>query len=291
MLKLLNDENIFMEKNKMNHKPSVIFMGSKPGSVVALSILLDRGWDVKYVVTTKHISDKWTGDCTLTKLANDNKIPIVLQKDIPRDQELDFVLSYMFRYRVRNDVISLAKKAALNFHPAPLPDFFGWGSYNIAIIEDSEDYGCTCHYMVEEFDSGTIVKINRFPIDAKKETAYSLEQKTQEEMIRLFLDFCQLAEENSKLASIPQDKSKHEFITRDKLEIIRKIPDCADDETIEKYARAFWYPPYEGAYIEVNKRYFDVIPKIARKQLGLLLHQDDVKRLKKVAQSYSLPNK
>ena len=268
-------------------KPSVILFGSKPGASVVLNVLIERNWYIKYVVPSKHISDVWLKNNKIADIAYRNNIPVIKQKDIPLDIEVDFLISYMYRYRITNRVLSLPKKAALNFHPHPLPDYAGYGGYNKAILDEVKEFGCTCHHMVEEFDAGPIVKINRFPINHKEETAYSLEQKSQEEMIRLFINFCDMAESNQKISSIPQKKlKKNTFDSRSMIDSLRKIPDNADIDTVDKYARAFWFPPFEGAYLKIKGKKIEVMPDIVKEEIGNALHINDFFKLKKISELY-----
>ena len=58
-----------------------------------------------------------------------------------------------------------AGSACLNFHPAPLPDIRGLGGYNVAILEDFAEWGVSAHFVDEEFDTGDLVRVDRFPID------------------------------------------------------------------------------------------------------------------------------
>src|SRR5580704_9474089 len=46
-------------------KPSAILMGSKAGAVVALSMILERGWDVQAVVTVEKNLHPWIAGPTL----------------------------------------------------------------------------------------------------------------------------------------------------------------------------------------------------------------------------------
>jgi methionyl-tRNA formyltransferase len=270
----------------LNNKPSVVFMGSKPGSVVALSILLKQGWDVKYVVVSKKIKHPWIGGQTLEQFAKSNALNVVTQSELPRKEKVDFVLSYMFRYRVKSDVISMANRAALNFHAGPLPEFGGWAFYNIAILENAREYGCTCHYIDDGFDTGPLFKVNRFPIDACQETAISLEKKTQEEMIRLFKDFVHIAENHDVLPMEEQDHDRMRYLSKDEFELMKQIPCDANAETIDRYARAFWYPPYECAYLKIGLNKVEVTPLIVKNQLATLLHANDLEQLQKIAVEY-----
>ena len=269
-------------------KPSVIFMGAKPGSVVALSILLKREWRVKYVVVSSKISHPWIAGQTLGELAAAKGIKVVAQKELPINETVDFVISYMYRHLVKPKTLAMARRAALNFHAGPLPEYGGWAFYNIAILENASEYGCTCHYMDEGFDTGPLFKVRRFPINALQETACSLERKAQEEMIRLFLDFCHIAETQEKLPFEEQDKSKMRYMTQKEFEALKEIPTDADEETIERYARAFWYPPYSGAYLKVGNANVEIVPKIVKDYLAELIHADDLEYLQKVARNYKL---
>jgi methionyl-tRNA formyltransferase len=271
-------------------KPSVILMGSKPGSVVALSIMLQRGWDVRAVVVSRKIVHPWVGGETLEQAAIRHGLPVMTQPELPRDMPVDFVISYMFRYRVKTDVIALGRRAAVNFHAGPLPEFGGWAFYNVAILENSPEYGCTCHYMDEGFDTGPLFKVRRFPIDAAKETGYSLERRSQQEMVKLFVDFCRIAECGNPLPKEEQDRSKMRYLTQEQFTALKVIPPNTDNETCQRVARAFWYPPYECAYIQHGPAKLEIMPNIAKDQLAELLHRDDLEDLRKVAQDYGSGN-
>ncbi len=267
-------------------KPSVILMGSKPGSVVALSILRERGWDIRCVAVTRSVAHPWVGGPDLEDAARAAGLPVVTQAELPDDQAVDFVISYMFRYRVRPEVIRLAQRAALNFHAGPLPEFGGFAYYNVAILEDARQYGCTCHYMDEGFDTGPLLKVRRFPIHAAEETAYSLERKAQQEMIRLFLDFCRLAETQDELPVEQQDPSRMRYLTRREFEALKQIPPDASSETAQRIARAFWYPPYPCAYYQRNGLKIEVVPEMVREELARHLHVDDLAELQAAAAGY-----
>lgn len=261
-------------------KPSVILLGSKPGSVAALSIMLDLGWDIKYVIVPRKYQIEWIDGPHLEEFALTAGLRVLKsQKDLPKDEKVDLVISYMYRDLVKNDVIGLATKAAVNFHAGPLPEFGGWAFYNVAILENVSEYGCTCHYMDDGFDTGPLLKVSRFPIEASKETAWSLERKTQIDMIRLFVEFTNMIEKGGELPIEEQEKEKMRYMNADEFKKLKEIPQNADAETIDRYARAFWYPPYECAYIFVNNMKVEVIPEIAKLEVAKSLHQDDLQSL------------
>lgn len=262
-------------------KPSVIFMGSKPASIIALSLLIHDGWNILFVIPSKDFHRPWIGGPLLEEYARKKHIPITTQDTIPRTVQADFVISYMFRDLVKPHVLNLAKRAAVNFHPAPLPEFGGWAFYNVAILEDSKTYGCTCHYMDNHFDTGPILKVRTFPIDPAQETALSLERKTQSEMLYLFKDFCVLATKHKQLPKVAQNKKKMRYLTREQFYKLKKIPNSLSEYDIQKYARAFWYPPFECGY-RLNHHKIEIIPEIAKNEIGSLLHANDFEDLKTI---------
>jgi|SRR5580704_2701583 methionyl-tRNA formyltransferase len=268
-------------------KPSAILMGSKAGAVVALSMILERGWDVKAVVTVEKNLHPWIAGPTLGECAAAKGVRVMTQGELPRDLEADFVISYMYRNRVKADVISMARRAALNFHAGPLPEFGGWAFYSMAILENSREYGCTCHHMDNGFDTGPLLKVRRFPIDASRETAHSLERKAQAEMVRLFGEFCEMAESGEELPCEEQDAAKMRYLSREAFEALKRLPADADAEMVDRYARAFWYPPYRGAVMRAvtspDELDVEIIPGIVKQELAALLHANDLRELQKVA--------
>lgn len=264
-------------------KPSVILMGSKPGAVVALEMMLDRGWQVRGVVTTQKHLHPWIAGPTLAEFAESKGIRVTTQAELPRDLDADLVISYMYRLRVKPDVIAMARRAAVNFHAGPLPEFGGWAFYSVAILENAVEYGCTCHYMDEGFDTGPLLRVRRFPIEASRETAYSLERKAQAEMLRLFAEFCEMAESAGDLPREMQDAARMRYMSREEFEALKLIPPGADAETAERYARAFWYPPYECAVMQAGTSQVEVLPRLVKEELAELLHKNDLNELRAAA--------
>jgi len=165
----------------------------------------------------------------------------------------------------------------LNFHAAPLPKFGGWAFYNVAILEESGEYGCSCHIMDQSFDTGALVKVRRFSINPKNETAVSLERKSQIEMLFLFDEIISSYEVNQEITSEAQDPDKMRYMNAKDFAKLKEIPLNASPEEADKIARAFWYPPYEIAYYKLpNGTKLEVIPEIAKSDLAHKLHENDL---------------
>lgn len=262
-------------------KPSVILLATKPASVVVLQKMLKAGWNIKAVVTPSTYDQSWMQPPYLADLARQHDIPVYeKQDDLPGDQ-VDFVVSYMFRYLVKPHVIGRATIAALNFHPAPLPEYGGFAFYNVAILERCKQYGATCHHLDAGFDTGDLVKVRLFDIDSEIETAVSLERRTQEEMLILFDDFMAMAESGEPMPSIPQDPAKHRYMTCEQFEKLKIVDQrTVSAEEIQRVARAFWYPPYGCAYIAgPEETRIQIVPDMVLRGLGEMIHSNDYTRL------------
>lgn len=252
-----------------------ILLGSKAGAVVALSHMLKLKWDVVKVVIAPDHNRPWLPAPSLEDYARSQGVPVTSSQDDLEGHPVDVVISYMYRKRVLPKTLELARTAALNFHPAPLPYFGGWAFYNVAILEDSKLYGCTCHHMDANFDTGDLVQVRVFPIDASNETALSLEKRTQREMAAQFRDICAAIENGSPLARTPQDPDKIRYMTKSQFERLRIMPNTADAATIDRFARAFWHPPFQCATLELDGgRFVEIVPRVVVEGLAPLLHKD-----------------
>ena len=184
-------------------------------------------------------------------VAEAHGLPLVSESELYRSppEGVDLVLSFLFWKRIREPLISLGRIGCLNFHPAPLPDFRGLGGINVAILEGCEEWGVSCHFVDEDFDSGDLVEIERFAIDRRAETAFSLDLKSQERLLGLFERVIELALSGRELPRAPQGEGR--YVTREEFEALRAVRPGDD---LERKLRAFWYPPHPGAELELEGR-------------------------------------
>ena len=260
---------------------TAILLGSKPAAVAALLLLRKHGWDIKEVVATPDQAD-WIPRPTLYEVATSLGIRTVEKQADLKTEKVDFVISYMCRAKIKPQTLSKGK-FPLNFHAGPLPEFGGWAFYNVAILENSQEYGCTCHVMDEGFDTGPLVKVRRFAINPSKETAYSLERKAQLEMILLFDEVLSVYETTGSLPSENQDPSKMRYMNAQEFGKLKEIPLNSTAEEVDRIARAFWYPPYEIAHIKTPSGIkVEVVPEIVKRELARGLHTDDLSVLLKI---------
>ena len=151
------------------------------------------------------------------------------------------MISFLFWERIREPLLSRGRVGCLNFHPAPLPDMRGLGGYNVAVLEGMREWGVSCHFVDPEFDTGDLVEVERFPIDPRDATAFSLDLESQERLFGLFQRVLGAALAGEELPREPQGDGP--LREREEFESLRRVQPGDD---LEPQASRFWYPPYPG---------------------------------------------
>jgi methionyl-tRNA formyltransferase len=222
----------------------------KRSSARALSWLVQQGVDVAAVVASE--PDAWTREeQRLDLVAARHGLPLAGDEQLHAapPEDVDVVISFLFWKRIREPLLSLASVGCLNFHPAPLPDLRGLGGYNVAILEGRPEWGVSCHFVDETFDTGDLVEVVRFPIDQRTETAFSLDLRSQERLLELFRRVMTKALAGEELPREPQGKGR--YVDRAEFESLRVVRPGDD---LDRKLRAFWYPPHPGAVLEIDGR-------------------------------------
>ena len=234
----------------------VIYLGANASAVEGLKYLIEKKIKVVAVVTSrKNI---------LIDVANKYKIPSISEQELynriadNKFKNIDLVISVAFKKLIRKSLINLAKIGCINFHPAPLPEFGGMGGiYNFGIYEEFPYWGASAHFVDESFDTGDLIATIKFKVEMKEETVFSLKEKAHKYLIKLFKIVIDKAYENGYLSGTPQGKGR--YISSKAFERLRKIQSNNSLEEINKKIRAFWYPPYQGAYIRIKGQEFTLI--------------------------------
>lgn len=230
----------------------VVFLGKcKRSAARGLESLVEDGVDVAAVVASE--PDRWTREEQRVDLVAERYgLPLLDERELyaapPRD--VDLVISFLFWNLIREPLLSLGRIGCLNFHPAPLPDFRGVGGYNLAILEGLKEWGVSCHFVDATFDTGDLVEVDRFAIDPRAETAFSLDLRSQEQLLALFRRVMAKALAGEQIPRTPQ-AGPSRYVDRAEFESLRVVRPGDD---LELKLRAFWYPPYPGAVLDVDGR-------------------------------------
>jgi len=228
-----------------------IFMAkSKRSAARALDWLVGEGVDVAAVVASE--PDRFTREEQRVDLvAERHGLRLVSDDELYVDppEDVDLVISFLFWKLIREPLVSVGRIGCLNFHPAPLPDLRGLGGYNVAILEGMREWGVSCHFVDESFDTGDLVEVERFPLDAESATAFSLDLESQERLVGLFRRVIGRAMAGKQLPRVAQGPGR--YVNAAEFERLRRVRPGDD---LDRKLRAFWYPPYPGAVLEVDGR-------------------------------------
>ena len=234
----------------------ILFMGRKQISAGLLEFLSTQaGIEIVGVLTDSHLQGSPT-----TAAAKELGLPLytfdtTLEAMKEGRLKYDLGLSVLYWRKLRDEFLTVPRLGTINFHPALLPEYKGTGGYNLAIMDELSERGSTAHYVDASIDTGEIIEVDRFPIDAAAETAQSLERKTMQALEPFAQHIIVRAiEAQAKLPTTPNIGGR--YVSRDEMEVMKQIRDGDD---VEKKIRAFWFPPYDGAYVEINGQKYTLI--------------------------------
>ena len=250
-------------------KLKIIFMGKdKYSTITALEYLLTKKIKISIIIgSKKHKSDDQNK--SLKEFARKNQIKFFDDAEIYKKikankkfnflEEVDLIISFLYWKKIKPSLIKLSRLGCINFHPAILPEYRGVGGYNLAIMHRLSQWGVSAHFIDEGFDTGDIIKVNRFKIKSDKETALSLEAKTQIKLLVLFDQIINMLLSEKKIPRIKQLKTKGKYFSKKDFEKLREINSNDSIKMINRKISAFWFPPFAGAYIKIKNQEFTII--------------------------------
>ena len=233
----------------------MIFMGRKNYAAELLAWTVKQGIEVVAVCT----DNQFPNSPTAAK-AKQLGIPVISMEEaeaLSEREPIDLVVSYLYWRKIRKPLIDNPTYGCINFHPAILPDWRGTAGYNVAILNKLSTWGATAHYVSPEIDAGNIIRIFDFKFDYRLETVKTLEKKTQEIQMELYKSVILDVMEKGILPSTEQKPEDGVYISRDQMEAMKKIDPEKDD--IDLKIRAFWFPPYDGAYVTIQGKNYTLI--------------------------------
>jgi methionyl-tRNA formyltransferase len=107
----------------------------------------------------------------------------------------------------------------------------------------------SCHFVDDSFDTGDLVEVERFSMNPDSATAFSLDLDSQERLFGLFQRVMRAAIAGEELPRAPQGSGR--YVNAEEFERLRRVRPGDD---LDRKLRAFWYPPYPGAVVEVEGR-------------------------------------
>lgn len=166
---------------------SIIFMGTPDFSVPVLKGLVEKGYEVKAVVTQpdKKVGRKQKITKTPAKIAAEElDIPVYQPVKLSGSSELDeliamnadFIVTAAYGQFLPTKFLNSAKIAAVNVHGSLLPKYRGGAPIQYSLINGDKETGITIMEMVKKMDAGDIYAQKAIEIESD-DTAGSLFEK------------------------------------------------------------------------------------------------------------------
>jgi methionyl-tRNA formyltransferase len=235
----------------------IIFLGAKSVGYHSLEYLIENknSLDIKIAGVLPSDGFKLFKDLDIRKLCLEHQIPIIDSlSGLAAHPPVDFIISVQYNRILKKEHIQKAKQLAVNLHMAPLPEYRGCNQFSYAIIEEKKEFGSTLHVMDESVDGGDILFERRFPIPENC-FARDLYSKTVEESLILFKENMPMILEGKYKAVSQQSlvASRGTSIhTRKEIESLKQINPEWEEEKIQRYVRATYFPPFDPPFVIID---------------------------------------
>jgi methionyl-tRNA formyltransferase len=182
--------------------------------------------------------------------------------------EPDLILSLYYRDIIPKHVLEIPEHGGVNIHPSLLPKYRGVLSVPWAMFNGDDKTGYTYHYMTEDVDTGNIIHQQETEI-LPDDTAYSLYHRIIHAAMTDLLPVLEKAL-NGYEGEPQTGESSYHF--RGDLPNDGYIDNSWDDEKIDRFIQAMYYPPFPNAMAKFGDKEFEVTAmteyRLLRKQHG-----------------------
>lgn len=170
----------------------------------------------------------------------------------------DYIISIQYPWILPKEILESVSNRVLNLHNARLPEYRGYNTISHEILNCETLHTTTLHWVSEEVDMGKIVTTRDIFID-KFDTAFSLWSRSSNSALDLLYEWFQ--ELNSNLIfPMGNDVPLGGCYYSKEIDNFKIIPNKATTQEIDKFARAFYFPPHEPAYFKLNNKKLYVLP-------------------------------
>jgi len=233
----------------------ILFIGTVQSSLTILIKLLEMNAKIVGVIT-KEKSPYNTDFADLTPLCREHAIPYRFTKNINSPEDIDWMKSqqpdvlfcFGFSALLKEQVLNLAPKGVIGFHPAYLPHNRGRHPIIWALALGLTETAVSFFFMDEGADSGDLLSQEVISI-SYEDDAQSLYKKILDSAVRQIESFL-MALTNGTNQRIAQEHSQANY-WRKRSKSDGKIDFRMSSRTIYNLVRALTHP-YRGAHIEYN---------------------------------------
>lgn len=187
------------------------------------------------------------------------------QKTVPTEcvrllteKPVDFIFNFLSPTILPAEVLSGARRAAINFHPAP-PEWPGVGSASFALFENASEFGATAHVMTTRVDAGPILRVLRFPISAG-DTCERLFDHSLNISMQLFYSLLTDLAVLGKIEPCGESWGR-KAVTRKQFEEWMTLSPSDPVELIHRKERALRHTRFPGPFMQVAGLRFELPPR------------------------------
>ena len=186
---------------------SCIVIGNESLLIQCAEILLDKGHEVRAVVTRNPEIQAWAKGRALRTEAQDSGYAGRLA-----DMSFDWLFSIANLSLVPDDLLARAGSGAVNFHDGPLPRYAGLNAPVWALLNREPRHGITWHMIGGGIDEGDILEQRMFDL-APGDTALTVNTHCYEAAIESFGALV-TGIEKGQLNRVKQDLSERHYFAR-----------------------------------------------------------------------------
>lgn len=112
---------------------------------------------------------------------------------------------------IKDNILKIPHKAAINFHTSKLPQYAGLDSIFWALYHGEKEIGVTIHFLKEGIDTGDIILQKTIPINLEDDLSF-LTQKAHNMGAQLMLEAVERLEKGD-FKGVPQDLSRRTYFS------------------------------------------------------------------------------
>ncbi len=236
-------------------KLKVVFMGTPDFAVPSLKKLVEKGYDVKLVITQP---DKPAGrgkkltPPPVKVAAKELGIPVYQPERVKDNEELrgkllsinpDLIVVAAYGKILPEWLLNIPKYGTINVHASLLPRYRGASPIQWALLNGEEETGVTIMKVIPELDAGDIISQRRVKIE-REDNAKTLHDKLAEVGAELLVETIPLYV-SGKLKPVPQNEEEATYCPQIKKEM-GEIDWTRSSREIFNQIRAF--TPWPSAY-------------------------------------------
>lgn len=165
---------------KKDGKFNCVIVGGGSLPIRCAEILLSKNQEICAIVSSDADVKSWALEKKIAYLTPGANLSAQLS-----EHDFDYLFSIVNEHILREDVLSLPRQLAVNYHDAILPRYAGTHATSWALLNGETSHGITWHVITDVVDAGDVLKQERVEISAD-DTALTLNTKCYEAAIKTF---------------------------------------------------------------------------------------------------------